>query len=63
MAKKMEYEIALIDGNVEGSKEKLQKLANRGYRYVGSVQNAVIMERKARSKDEDEEGEDDEEGD
>ena len=63
MAKKMEYEIALIDENVEGSREKLQKLANRGYRYVGSVQNAVIMERKARSKDEDDEDEEDEDDD
>jgi hypothetical protein len=63
MAKKMEYEIALIDGSVESIKERLQKFANRGYRYVGSVQNAVIMERKARTKDEDEEGEEDEEDD
>jgi len=63
MAKKMEYEIALIDENVEGNREKLQKLANRGCRYVGSVQNAVIMERKARSKDEDDEDEEDEDDD
>ena len=60
MSKRVEYEVALVDGNVERLKERLQRYADQGFRVAATAHNVVIMERKVRSHEK-EEGEDAEE--
>ncbi len=57
MAKRMQYEVAQFDGNADRLKERLQRFADQGFRYVGSIEGVVIMERKAKKQDEDDEEE------
>jgi hypothetical protein len=53
MMELVEYEVALVDGSVERLKDRLQRFADQGFRVVATAQNIVIMERKAKSEDQD----------
>lgn len=65
MAKKgVEYRVVWVQDRAEPAQDELNRAARDGFKFAGTTANAVIMERKVKSKDgEDEDSErDDEDG-